>query len=194
LKQEKGEMVMKKVIYSLTLVCAMVWLSGCGEQQSAQSDSGVKKASVHIQTDQNGNTVEQKNIADRLTMDNKPGSIKHLYIISPYSGQVLIYSTVRGKVTSSGKRLTPTSVISGYNSGYYGMCVNIGGSGYYTSEVLQDDGSYGNSGEYIYWWDVRGVYHQHYITAGQIIHISDQPVAVKGIIINMETASAPAQE
>ena len=39
----------------------------------ATSDSGVKKATVTVQTDQNGNTVEQKNVAERYTRDNVPG-------------------------------------------------------------------------------------------------------------------------
>ena len=48
------------------------------------------------------------------------------------------------------------------------------------------DGTYGMEVPYIYWWDVRGIYHQHFVSGGQIIHISDQPVVVKSIIINME--------
>jgi hypothetical protein len=62
------------------------------------------------QTGTDGLTVEQRNIRDRLKIDNLPGSIKHLYVISAYSGQVLLYSTVRGKITSGGKRLTPSMV------------------------------------------------------------------------------------
>ena len=82
------------------------------EMSSSQavSDSGVKKATTTVVTDQNGYTSEQKNIIERYKRDNLPGSIKHLYVISDASGQVLIYSTVKGKVTSSGKRLTPLTV------------------------------------------------------------------------------------
>jgi hypothetical protein len=32
-----------------------------------------------------------------------------------------------------------------------------------------------------------GIYHQHFMTGGQIVHISDQPIAVKSVTINMET-------
>jgi uncharacterized protein YcfL len=159
-------------------------------QRQPTSSSGVQQTTVQVQTGPDGLTVEQRNVRDRLSMDNKPGSIKHLYIISAYSGQVLIYSTVRGKVTSSGKRLTPTTVAvnSGEYHYSYGIPVNIGGSDHSTSEVLQDDGTYGSSVDYIYWWDSKGVYHQQYITGGMIVHISDQPVAVKSITINMEQA------
>lgn len=156
------------------------------------SSSGVNKASVRVHVGSDGLTTEQRNIAMRLEIDNTPGAIKHLYVISAYSGQVLIYSTVAGKVTSSGKRLTPTSVAAGYNgTSTYGIPVNIGGDSERTTEVLQDDGTYGSSVEYLYWKDIRGVYHQHYPQGGQIIHISDQPLAVKQITINMELSEKP---
>lgn len=128
-------------------------------------------------------------------IDNKPGSVKHLYVISAYSGQVIVYSTVRGKVTSSGKRLTPTTVAATdgqyVNSDLMGIPVSICGNQYRTPEVLQDDGSYKGSSEYLYWWDTRGIYHQHYVSGGQIIHISDQPLAVRNVIINIELSKAP---
>ncbi|MBI2052272.1 MAG: hypothetical protein HYT38_01160 [Candidatus Sungbacteria bacterium] len=37
------------------------------------------------------------------------------------------------------------------------------------------------------------VSHQHYVSGGQIVHISSQPLAVKGIIINMEISQKPAE-
>lgn len=170
------------------IVVATMGADDCGSP-TAQSSSGVKKATINVPIGSDGLTTEQRNIGDRLQTDNKVGSIKHLYVISAYSGQVIIYSTVRGKVTSSGKRLTPNTVESaGSSSGtlYGGFSVKIGDSQAITGEVLQDDGSYGSSSEYLYWWDTKGVYHQHYVAGGQILHVSDQPLAVKGIIINME--------
>ena len=62
----------------------------------------------------------------------------------------------------------------------------MGGEIKNTTEVLQDDGSYGSSCEYIYWFDSKGNYHSHFFTGGQIIHVSDQPLAVKNVTINME--------
>lgn len=185
-----------KLFKFILLLLTVVVMSSCdlfpGSSQPnivPVSASGVAKADVKVVTDANGNTVEQKNIMERLKRDNKPGSIKHLYVISAYSGQVIIYSTVDGKVTSAGKRLTPTSVVDTggqYVTNSYGFDVNIAGGYYRTTEVLGDDGTYGSSDPYIYWFDVKGVYHQHYLSGGQILHISDQPLAVKSVIINME--------
>jgi len=168
---------------------------GCDRPRTV-SASGISKATVKIPTGSDGLTAEQRNVAERLKKDNEPGAIKHLYVISAYSGQVLIYSTVKGKVTSGGKRLTPTSVTAYNSSGtlYGGFSVDIGGNKMTTTEVLQDDGTYGSSAEYLYWWDTNGVYHQHYVQGGQIVHISDQPLSVPGVVINMQIAgdAAPA--
>lgn len=168
-------------------VISFIFLMGdsCDAPQPTAS-SGVSKHEAKVQTDLSGWTIEQHNVADRLKVDNTPGAIKYLYVISPYSGQVLIYSTVKGKVTSSGKRLTPTTVASA--SGQYVDSAHSGFStvgGQSTGEVLQDDGTYGSSVDYIYWWDVQGRYHQHFFTGGQIIHVSDQPLPVKSVLINV---------
>lgn len=181
---------MRKAVSILVLAIASLCLMATGDCDSppAKSASGVTKADVQVPVGADGLTTEQRNVRTRLLEDNKPGSIKHLYVISPYSGQVILYSTVKGKVTSGGKRLTP-SLVSGYNEGsshYGGFGVNIGGEQQTTMEVLADDGTYGNSGDYLYWWDVRGAYHQHYLTGGQIITISDQPLPVKSVTINIE--------
>lgn len=176
----------------LLLCIPILGASDCdGGSQPAQSDSGVKKATVKVQTDAEGYSVEQRNVMKRLEVDNKPGSIKHLYVVSAMSGQVILYSTVKGKVTSSGKRLTPNTVAASdgeyVDSDLHGMQVVIGGTSYRTPEVLQDDGTYGSSAEYVFWFDVRGAYHQHYVSGGQILHVSDQPIAVKDVVLNLET-------
>jgi hypothetical protein len=180
---------MKKL---LTLLLIPFLVTSCLEESNPTTASGnVTKKTVDVQTDEDGWTTEQRNIAERLKRDNVPGAIKHLYIISPYSGQVLLYSTVMGKVTSSGKRLTPNTVTSNdgefVDSQFHGMSVDIGGQAKRTEEVLQDDGTYGSSCEYIYWFSSKGVYHSHFFTGGQIIHISEQPIATKNIVLNLES-------
>lgn len=176
---------MKTLIFVL-----MLTLTACDVPAPPVASTGVKKATAHIETQSNGLTIEQDNIKRRLEEDNKPGSVKHLYVISAMSGDVLLYSTVKGKVTSSGKRLTPVTVaaLDGQytNRAHEGFDVDIGGTTRSTGEVLQDDGTYGSSIEYIYWWDSKGVYHQHYISGGQIVHVSSAPMRVGKIIINIE--------
>lgn len=152
--------------------------------------SPVKRVQAEIKTDPNGLTVEQKNVKERLEEDNRPGSVKHLYVVSAYTGDVIFYSTVSGKVTSSGKRLTPLTVAAQdgqyVDSGLQGIQVHVQGRTRSTSEVLQDDGTYGSSIDYLFWWDTRGAYHQHYPSGGQIIHVSDQPITARKPVLQVE--------
>ena len=168
------------------MICAAVMLTACTAPSPPTASTGVRKADATVSVQASGLTIEQENVQRRLEEDNKPGSIKHLYVISAYSGDVLLYSTVSGKVTSSGKRLTPYQVSS---RGNYcdGFTINIGGSSVCTDEVLQDDGTYGSSEPYIYWWDSKAVYHQHYVQGGQIVHVSTQPMRVGKVIISTES-------
>lgn len=175
------------VIAVLVLLVGLVagGLKGCGELNPAQppkATTGVEQVKADISTGSDGLTAEQRNVKRRLELDNKPGAIKHLYILNSFTNDVVLYSTVKGKVTSSGKRLTPRTVAAGQatsgtnNSRYgYGVPVNIGGANYRTNEVLQDDGTHGSSIEYLYWWDANDVYHQHYV-GNEMLHISDQPL------------------
>jgi len=183
------QLTIQLIVVIAALIYLVIHFTGCEyRSEEPTSASGIKPITAKVQTNAEGVTVEQQNIRDRLLMDNKPGSIKHLYIISAYSGQVLIYSTVRGKVTSSGKRLQPTRIVVGASGewrrpGFFFKKTE--GRDMITDEVPQDDGSYGSSIPYLYWWDAAGRYHQHYISGGQILHISDQPVPVKNVQINM---------
>lgn len=172
---------MKKVI---SIVLVTVLFASCTDGGSFQqhSDSGVTKASTQVQTDANGKTIEQENIIERLNRDNKPGSIKHLYIISSYTGDVLQYSTVKGKVTSGNKRLSPKSVNNTVGSNGISWNTNkvfLNGTEYYTDEVLDDGGAYGESGNYMFWFDAQGNYHQYYPAGGTYVSICDKPQRIK---------------
>lgn len=184
---DRGALIFTAFIIGLIAMITTPLIS-TQEKNLPIASSEVKKATVKVQTDIEGLTIEQQNVKNRLLADNKVGAIKHLYIISPYSGKVLLYSTVKGKVTSSGKRLTPVTV----NNTSNGFPIKVGSSQYYTSEVLQDDGTYGSSDPYIYWWDSKGIYHQHFLTGGQIVHVSDKILRVNPneIQINLETDKA----
>lgn len=169
-----------KSIFSIVLVIS--FFVSCDDNGAYQqkSDSGVTKASVQVQTDANGKTIEQENIIERLKRDNQPGSIKHLYIISSYTGDVLQYSTVKGKVTSGSKRLSPKTVNGdGTNKAGWSNTVNIGGTKYVTDEVLDDGGAYGESGNYMFWFDAQGNYHQYYPAGGTYVSICDKPQRIK---------------
>lgn len=180
-------------VYILIAAAVLCTLTGCPkrEDKPAEAPSHIRQAKADVQTGSDGFTNEQRNIRDRYKMDSIPGAIKHLYVQSAYTGDVLLYSTVRGKVTSSGKRLSPTSVYAGALETTNGPLRQFGipttaGGGQHTTEVLQDDGTYGSSIDYLYWWDAQGRYHQHYPNGGQLIHITNEPLPVKKAFLRFE--------
>jgi len=185
-----------KILSILAITAALFTLTSCDQFKSPapQSSSGVRKATVSIKPNFTFEgkrvTAEQFNLMTRQKRANAAGALKHLYVVSAFSGDVILYSTVKGKVTSSGKRLTAKHVaaIEGQNVGsaHNGMLIRIGNQNYYTPEVLQDDGTYGASNKYLYWVDARGVGHEQYVTGGTFIHVSDAPMAFPKIILNLE--------
>ena len=108
---------------------------------------------------------------------------RHLYIISVRTGTVLIYSPIKGEVISSRKRLTPRILDS---AGVITLPIQIGKRSYYTAEIPDRDGLYGESMEYLYWRDGQGIKHEHYRSANEMIHISEEklPINTKNIKIN----------
>lgn len=173
------------------MLFSIVFLNSCGDFKTSQqtSDSGVQKATTKIATAPDGTTIEQRNVIERLKRDNAIGSIKHLYIISAFTGDVLQYSTVKGKVTSGGKRLSPKTVNSygGIQTTYaQANYVNINGTQYLTDEVLDDGGTYGESGQYMYWFDAQDNYQQYYPSGGTYVQISDKPLRIKKANLSLE--------
>jgi hypothetical protein len=180
-------------VFLLVMSFFMAGITSCNNE-GATSFSGAKQVSIKVPINPDGLTAEQENIGKRIALEG-PGALKHLYVISAMSGQVLIYSTVVGKVTSSGKRLSPSEIYDVPGTAGLPVVVKINGSDKtrYTQEMIGDDGTYGSSVPYVYWFDSKGSYHQHYITGGQIFHLSDQPLPVKDIILNMELTNPPTQ-
>ena len=186
-----------KTLSILAITAVMCTFTSCGQFESTtpQSSSGVKKATIEIKPNftfkGSAVTAEQLILMTRQTRVNTPGSVKHLYVISAFSGDVILYSTVKIKVVSSGKRLTPKTItgvwrgVSSRTNGW-GVPIDINGTQMYTNELLGDDGSYGSSNQYLYWLDARGAGHEHYVSGGQIVHVSDVPMAFPKIILNLE--------
>lgn len=120
------------------------------------SSSGLTMQSIKLGPVKNGMSLEQYNIEQRLLHDNKVDALKYVYIIGP-NGQITMNFQIAGKVTSSGKRLTPRTVATfGGEYQQSGMKVTIAGNNYQTNEVIEDDGTYGDSIPYTYMWTTAG--------------------------------------
>jgi hypothetical protein len=171
------------VIISLVMIA----LSGCETLAPTPDGNQVGKVEVNVAVGSDGLTAGQRNAVDKLAEDNKVGAIKFLYIINAISGDVLFYSTVAGKVTSGGMRLEPNTIVGtgGYGDhNLYGFTYK--GGTYYTEELIQDDGTYGTSAPFIYWFDTNHIYHQVYVNTSSLILVNSQPLAIKSSAINLD--------
>ena len=68
---------------------------------------------------------------------------------------------------------------NGNSSIGYSNTVKLNGTTYTTDEVLDDGGAYGDSGNYLFWFDTQGNYHQYYPSGGTYLEICDRPLRVK---------------
>lgn len=144
--------------------------SGCNENKQT-SDSGAKQISTmfKVPLNSNGLTGEQQNIYDRLIVTTDPTKVLWIHLIS-LDGKIIRRMPVVTKVTSSGKRLEPTTSAgtSGYNPS--------AGNGFETSEFLQPDGTFGSSDPYIFWFDPLHRYHQWGTAGGLGYLLTDYPI------------------
>jgi hypothetical protein len=134
-----------------------VFLFGCVNSETGQvANSGVVQATPIPLS----NSIEQANINAKLAIMNKATTVMWFYGLSE-TGQVIFRSQVKGKVTSSYKRLEPKKIGCNDNSQY-------------CWESIQADGTFGESDEYVFWFDFEGNYYQwngKYILTTKPLHI-----------------------
>jgi hypothetical protein len=164
-------------MFRLILIAAILAIfTGCSPP--IQSASGAKMATVgKLPLDEQGHTAEQRQIIQKTQVDADPNQIWHIYIISPFDRQIILHSSAKGKVTSSGKRLTPQEL-----SDASSMTFTVDGLTLFTHEMPSEDGTFGSSAEYIYWTDTKGRNRRHYLTDGQIIHVVDQELSLTDLL------------
>jgi hypothetical protein len=87
------------------------------------------------------------------------------------AGQPIMYEGVKGKVTSGGKRLTRPDQLGTYGTN---------GSPA-VRQAPSDEGTYGSSAPYIYYWNTEGVYRQwdgNYLYSDQPIRTRVEPLVI----------------
>lgn len=161
----------------LPLSLSPLLLIGC--MPEVQSVSGARMATVGaLPLDGQGRTSEQANVAHKIQVEGVHNKTWYVYVISPYTGKIILRSTTVGKVTSSGRRLTPSKLIGS------GLNIDIGGHALSTDEIPGEDGTFGQLVEYIYWTDIQGRERRHFMGGGQIVHLSDKEL--KGAEIGLD--------
>ncbi len=149
---------MKKVILSMMAALTLVACNdGGARQQQAQHGARLAEKAMSNVSD-NG---EQNNIYARLNLTGNPNLLGHIAIVNKV-GQVVLYTTIKGKVTSGSKRLT--------NPGY---CGDKAG------DCPSDEGTFGSSNPYIFFWTTQGQYIQtsmDYIYSDKPLRLEEKPL------------------
>jgi hypothetical protein len=83
------------------------------------------------------NPLERENLAKRLKAYDSSGDTNYMYIMT-FSGQVIGYYVIDGKVSSTGSEMTSTQQVTNCGTGNNG-----GGGGCSVTDAIGDDGSYG---------------------------------------------------
>lgn len=110
--------------------------------------------------------LERKNLARRLEQYNSKGSTNYVYLFT-YSGQVIGYYVITGKVSSTGSEMTSTQV--NVHCGYNGTNMTC------TNDAIGDDGSYGpaeGGPNGVFFWTVSGTL----VETNQPWVVSSQPI------------------
>ncbi len=124
--------------------------------------------------------AEINNISNRLRLTSDPGLVGYVLLLND-AGQPILYMSVKGKITSSGKRLTTPYA-----------CQSQGENGLQCGNGMapSDEGTYGTSDAYIYFWSVTGQYYQW---NGSYLY-SDKPfrTTIAPLVIDVLDGDAPA--
>ncbi len=154
---------------ALTVLACCALLAACQDRPPSEKSIQSQRAQEAANSIRFTENAEIENIKKRLELTANPGLLGYIVLING-TGQVVMYTGVQGKVTSGGKRLTPTDRIeSGYNDGLIAR------------PASSDEGTYGTSGEYVYFWTPAGQYIQWsgtYLYSDKPFRLSTEPIAV----------------
>jgi hypothetical protein len=175
---------MKKILLLVALPLSLSLLTvSCDDitvKHEQTSSSGAKTTNIsndfRVSLNAEGKTTEQQNILDQKRVTSDPTKILWIHLVD-MNGRMYLRTPVRCKVTSSGKRLEPTSCAAGMSKGdgftsHYGA---VAPNNHRTTELIQIDGTYGSSDPYIYWFSPDN----HYFQKGDGYLLSDMPIDIK---------------
>lgn len=164
---------MKTKIVIASLVTS-VMLTGCLEQPPVSKTEQAKKAAEAANSIKFNENAEIDNIKRRLELTSNPGQLGFIILLNEM-GQPVLYTSVKGKVTSGSKRLTaPDRASSSWG----------GGNNTVVRASSSDEGTWGSSGEYIFFWTVNDEYIQwngKYMYSDKPFRLKTEPIAVLAV-------------
>lgn len=170
------------MIGSLALVACEDDSKAATAQKTSQAITGTYQqrleSAVPYPLDQMNDSVERRNVRERLLRFNDPTKIGYVYLLNNV-GNVISYYTIVGKVSNPDSQLTTTQINIGCGKNQEGDCI--------TNDSIGDDGSYGPNEAGIYFFTTENVMVEW---NGQWLY-SDYPLTIKEQpIIGYDSANA----
>lgn len=133
---------------ALGAAATLALIGGCTSSQSdaqsqgqAQTEQAYQQqsAAVPYPVSQLNDSLERRNLRERLLRYNNPSKISYIYLLSNTGGMYAFF-TVKGKVSSNSSQMTTDQITHwACNGGNGGHCDNL------VVNAPQDDGSYGGA-------------------------------------------------
>lgn len=153
-------------------------LGGCNEETPSTFPNKVAQS---LKAEQAANSIsfsenaEIDNIKKRLELTANPGLLGFIVLLNE-TGQPVMHAGVKGKITSGGKRLTKPYETKNWDCGEWKCDKEL--------PAASDEGTYGTSGDYVFFWTVSGQYIQW---NGKYLY-SDKPfrLTIKPIVVDIQ--------
>lgn len=161
---------MKKTLLIISALCATILITACDPpKRPAPSAKQVQtqKAQEAAESISFTENAEIENIKSRLKLTSDPGLTGFVLLMNE-AGQPIMYTGVKGKITSGGKRLTAKQELRKLRNG-------TGTWQYSVVDSPSDEGTHGSSNPYVYFWTITGQYVQW---NGKYLY-SDKPFRTK---------------
>lgn len=163
---------MKRTLTITTILAFTLLATGCGDKPPTAQQSGQKQTeqafaqqsgAVPYPADQLKDSLERRNLRERLLRDNKPNAIRYVYLLS--FAEPLGYYTIKGKVSSTQSQMTTDQLI------VRPKC-SSGCTIRHVVNAPSDDGSYGENEPGVFFFTTSGVM----VTTSLDYVVSDQPL------------------
>lgn len=165
---------MKKFITLATILAVTTTLSGCIEDApksgGTKTNESAKAAAAANSISFAAGNAEIDNIKRRLELTSDPALMGYVVLFNDM-GQPILYTTVKGKVTSGAKRLTAPIQAWNVDRGEF--------NGTELDDAPSDEGTWGSSNPYIFFWTTGGQYIQwsgNYLYSDRPLRLDAAPV------------------
>lgn len=159
--------------YIIAAICMLPLLTACPEAEKATKNVQAEKAKAAANSIQFTENAEIDNIKKRLELTADPGLLGFVVLLNE-TGQPVMYTGVKGKITSGGKRLTRPDRSTTEGLGQNNVVM----------QSPSDEGTFGHSGEYVFFWTPAGQYVQwngKYLYSDKPFRLAVEPLVVSAV-------------